>query len=160
MRLLHGRRLDRAESVPNLLRQLTAGLAMAVVSISCAPAVTRSFEVTLQGSGQPALHIVLFDDAQVVDGVEPLGQGDQWGYGDPVVVADPVDPAVLVLTWAGGACSRDGEITLRNAGGGYTLHLTASGTSGNCTGAAVDRGVRIRTTPVLDPAQFTISGGG
>ena len=52
------------------------------------------------------------------------------------------------------------ELTLRAAWPGYTLHLGGRGSSGNCTAAAVERGVRILTSELVDPGSVTLSGGG
>ncbi len=144
------------------MRRLGVGLLLVASVAACLQPAGRLFSTELSSSEGDPLPIELRDETGLVSGIEPEPfDPEAWAYRiDPLAQADPSDGNAFVITWVGGACMKDAELSFRPSQGGYALHLTGRGGSGNCPALAIPRGLRILTSSPISVGSIVVSGGG
>jgi len=91
----------------------------------------------------------------VVDVIDHTGTVAAVGIGqsrlEDAVVADPADPAVLIVTWVGGMCDVRTTLTVEAATGTIRIIEATEERFGACRSMGVGRSIAIRFDPPLAP---------
>lgn len=140
------------------MRALVAGVLIAVVSAACAaPAASFTTSIVTSGGDLP-IPVALRDETGLVTGIGPA-PFDVGQFRDAGILADPADPKAFILTWTGGLCDNDVELSLRSTDAGYDMHIAIHEKLGlGCPAAGVFRALRVATREPLPIGTMTVSG--
>ena len=145
------------------MRRFAVGIVIAATVVACGPPAGRLFHTTLTTpGGSYPLPVTLGDQTDLVVSIEP-GLGDGSAASALAVQSDPGDPAVLIVTWSGGACESEAVVMFWPDDDGYGLMVTsngASGLGGGCPAIALFRSIRVTTSQPIAVAMIDIVGPG
>lgn len=138
---------------------MTARVLLAVLIVAaCLAPPGRLFHATLLHPSEDPLPVTLGDQTGLVVGIQSA-EVDTFSSWDLRASADPADPMAFVLTWLGGACDSDADVSFQRTGSGYALHLEVHRAfSLGCRAVGIPRALRIITAEPIPVGSIGVNG--
>lgn len=116
---------------------------------------------TLGSPGHYPLPVVLIDATGLITVIEP-GPADARLDTSVAVRADPGDQQAFLVSWLGGACDKDAQLTFSRSGSRYDLKLEVHHIDwvGPCILIGIGRVLLVRTSVVIPVDTIAASGTG
>ena len=129
----------------------------AIATPDVSPTGTLFRAMMLAPAQYASVPLVFGDETGLVTAIEqqPLAGGFDPGTR---VSADPTNATVLSVSWLGGACDTEIDISFARASSGYALEIQSHRGAGTCPAVGIPRGLEIDLSAPVRPALIVASG--